>query len=84
MASPTPLQGTELIDCATANAKESIEVAADLCGYNGDIVTFDRELQAAAHQMGIKIHGFQDLIKKAEVSAQPQGEIVAPDSATEL
>ena len=84
MAAPAPLHGTELIDCAQANAKQGIEVAANLCGYSGDIVTFDRELQAAAHQMGIKLHGFQDLMKKAEVSTQPKGEIVAPDSATEL
>jgi hypothetical protein len=84
MASPTPLHGNELIDCATANAKQGIEAAANFCGYSGDIVTFERELQAAAHQMGIKLHGFQDLMKKAVVSTQPQGEIVAPDSATEL
>lgn len=84
MASPTPLQGTELIDCANANAKEGIQAAANLCGYSDDIVTFERELQTAAHQMGIQLHGFQDLKKKAEVSTQPQGEIVAPDSATEL
>jgi hypothetical protein len=84
MASPTPLHGTELIDCATANANQGIQVAANLCGYSGDIVTFDRELQSAAHQMGIKLHGFQDLIKKAEVPTPLKGEIIAPDSATEL
>ncbi len=84
MASPAPLHGTELIDCANANAKEGIQVAADLCGYSGDIVTFERELQTAAHQMGIKLHGFQDLTKKAEDPTMPKGEIVAPDSATEL
>ena len=84
MASPTPLHGTELIDCAQANANQGIEVAANLCGYSGDIVTFDRELQAAAHQMGIKLHGFQDLMKKAQVETPPHGEIVAPDSSTEL
>jgi hypothetical protein len=84
MAAPTPLQGTELIDCATANANEDIQTAANLCGYSGDLVTFERELQAAAHQMGIKLHGFQDLKKKAEVPTMPKGEIVAPDTATEL
>ncbi len=84
MASPTPLHGTELIDCATANANEGIQVAADLCGYSGDIVTFERELQAAAHQMGIKLHGFQDLTKKVQIPTQPKGEVVAPDSETEL
>jgi hypothetical protein len=84
MASPTPLHGSELIDCANANAQEGIQAAANLCGYSGDIVTFERELQAAAHQMGIKLHGFQDLKKKVEDPTMPKGEIVAPDSATEL
>jgi hypothetical protein len=84
MASPTPLHGTELIDCATANANQGIEAAADRCGYSSDLVTFERELQSAAYQMGIKLQGFQDLTKKAQVLTPPKGEIVAPDSATEL
>ena len=83
MTSPTPLHGTELIDCARANANQGMEVAANQCGYNGDIVTFERELQAAAHQMGIKLHGFQDLMKTPE-TPQPSGIEIAPDTATEL
>jgi hypothetical protein len=84
MASPTPLHGSELIDCANANANQGIEVAANLCGYSGDILTFERELESAAQKMGIKLQGFQDLIKKVEIPGQVKGEIIAPDSATEL
>ncbi|WP_373540940.1 hypothetical protein [Chamaesiphon sp.] len=83
MAAPAPLHGTELIDCAQANAKESIEVAANLCGYSDDIVTFERELQAAAHQMGITLHGFQGLTKSSE-EEEPLGIEVEPDTSTEL
>lgn len=82
MTAPAPLHGTELVDCAQANAKEGIEVAANLCGYSNDIVTFERELQAAAHKMGITLHGFQGLMKSPEVI--PPGIEVAPDTATEL
>jgi hypothetical protein len=84
MASPTPLHGSELIDCATANANQGITAAADRCGYSGDIVTFERELQSAAHKMGIELHGFKDLTKKVQIPSPPKGEIVAPDSETEL
>ena len=83
MTAPTPLHGTELVDCAQANANQGIEVAANLCGYSNDIVTFERELQAAAHKMGITLHGFQGLLKSPEVQRQPGIEI-APDTSTEL
>jgi hypothetical protein len=83
MAAPTPLHGNELIDCAKANAKEGIEAAANLCGYSGDIETFERELHSAAQHMGIKLDGFQDLVKTTEVP-KPIGIEVAPDTSTEL
>jgi hypothetical protein len=83
MASPVPLSGIELIDCAKANANQGIKVAATQCGYNDDIVTFERELYAATQKIGVKLHGFQDLNKSAEVQRQP-GIEVAPDTATEL
>jgi hypothetical protein len=84
MASPTPLHGSELIDCAIANANQGIKAAADRCGYSGDLVTFERELQAAARKMGIELHGFQDLTKKVQIPGSPKGEIVAPDSDSDL
>jgi hypothetical protein len=83
MASPVPLKSTELIDCARASANQGIAVAAQQCGYNDDIDTFERELAGAAQQIGVKINSFQDLIKTAPVVSTPGIEI-APDSATEL
>ena len=32
MTASAPLHGTELVDCAQANANQGIEVAANLCG----------------------------------------------------
>jgi hypothetical protein len=83
MAAPAPLRGNELIDCAKANAKDGIEAAANLCGYSGDVVTFERELHSAAQHMGIKLDGFQGLMKTTEVP-KPTGIEVAPDTPTEL
>jgi hypothetical protein len=83
MASPVPLSGIELIDCAKANANQGIQAAATQCGYNGDIVTFERELHAAAQKIGVKLHGFQDLTKTAEIQRQ-SGIEIAPDTSTEL
>jgi hypothetical protein len=66
MASSVPLHGTELIDCAQANAKQGIETAAWLSGYGEDISAFERELQQASERIGVKINSFQDLIKIVE------------------
>ncbi len=45
MPSPTPLKGTDLVDCAKANAKQGIETAAFLCGYGTDLNTFRQETE---------------------------------------
>jgi hypothetical protein len=83
MASPTPLRGTELIDCTQASAKQGIPVAAHQCGYSADIDTFQRELTSALTQMGIKNKDFEDLLKT--IVLKPKSGIeIAPDTATEL
>lgn len=83
MTSPTPLHGTELIDCAHASAKQGILVAAQQCGYHDDIDTFQHELKGALEQMGIKNKDFEDLIKT--VALEPRlGIEIAPDTSTEL
>ncbi len=84
MASPTPLQGLELVDCARANAKQGIETAAELCGYGDDLNTFSQELKQACDQMGVKITELTDLITDQDKLIRTEGEIVAPDSETEL
>ena len=83
MASSIPLHGTELIDCAQANAKQGISVAAQQCGYSNDIDTFQHELTVALAQMGIKNKDFDDLLKTVAL-APKLGVEIAPDTATEL
>jgi hypothetical protein len=83
MTSTVPLHGTELIDCAQANANQGIKVAAQQCGYHDDITTFDRELIVATSHIGVKINSFQDLIKITEIG-QDRGIEIAPDSGTKL
>jgi hypothetical protein len=38
--------GTDLIDCAKANASKGVETAAKRCGYGQDVSTFEQELKA--------------------------------------
>ena len=39
------LQGIELIDCAKANAKQGVTVAAKQSGYGQDIALFQKNLE---------------------------------------
>ncbi|MGV0027444.1 hypothetical protein [Phormidesmis priestleyi] len=84
MASSTPLQGLDLVDCARANAKQGIETAADLCGYGSDLNAFRRELEAACQHMGVEFHELSDLIRDEAPLLQMDGEIIAPDESSEL
>ena len=84
MASPTPLKGLELVDCARANAKQGIETAADLCGYGQDINTFSQELKQACNDMGVTMHELSDLITEQDALIKTEGEIVAPETETIL
>jgi hypothetical protein len=85
MASPTPLQGTDLVDCARANAKQGIETAAYQCGYGKDFNTFARELKQACEQMNLQVKELSELITDQEMILQlGSGEIVAPDTPSEL
>lgn len=85
MASPTPLQGTELVDCARANAKQGIETAALQCGYGGDLNTFAQQLKQACEQMNLQVKELSQLITDQEMLLElGSGEVVAPDTASEL
>ena len=85
MASSTPLQGTELVDCARANAKQGIETAARQCGYGGDINMFAQALKQACEEMNLQVKELSELITDQEMILQiGRGEIVAPDTASEL
>lgn len=84
MPSNTPLQGTDLVDCARANAKQGIETAAYQCGYGEDVSAFAKELKAACEQMNLQVKELSELIDEQEMPLQLGGEIVAPDTPSEL
>jgi hypothetical protein len=85
MAATTPLKGLELVDCARANAKQGAETAANLCGYGTDLNTFKQALQQACQSMGVEFHELSDLITDQQrILTLGEGEIVAPDSPSEL
>ncbi|MBD2102710.1 hypothetical protein [Leptolyngbya sp. FACHB-261] len=73
MAASSPLHGTDLVDCARANAREGIEVAANLCGYGQDLTTFSQELKQACQDMGIQIDELSDLMADQQQSGLSQG-----------
>ncbi|MBW4561101.1 MAG: hypothetical protein KME32_08050 [Mojavia pulchra JT2-VF2] len=85
MPSTTPLHGTELVDCARANAKQGIETAAYQCGYGDDLNRFARELRQACEEMNLQVKELTELITDQDLILElGTGEIVAPDTATEL
>jgi hypothetical protein len=83
MASSTPLQGSELIDCARANSKQGMAIAAQNCGYGNDLDTFDEAVKKAGQAIGIEIKQFSDLIEGKETLIEPGIEI-APDTPGQL
>ncbi|MBD1861672.1 MULTISPECIES: hypothetical protein [Trichocoleus] len=84
MASPTPLKGTDLIDCAKANAKQGVETAAYFCGYGSDLNTFEQELHQACQDIGVNINELSDLITDQQQLIQFAGTEVSPDSPSSL
>ncbi len=85
MASAKPLHGTELVDCARANAKQGIETAAYQCGYGDDLNKFSRELRQACEEMNLQVKELSELITYQDLILElGTGEVVAPDTASEL
>ena len=84
MSASQPLQGLELIDCAKANAKQGVDVAAELCGYGKDTARFYQALQQAGDQTGIHIAELSDLITEQQTILQEGGIEVAPDTPADL
>ncbi|MBD2091652.1 hypothetical protein H6F67_17555 [Microcoleus sp. FACHB-1515] len=83
MASPTPLKGLELIDCAKANAKQGIETAAELCGYGSDYSQFQQELKQACQAIGVEVNELSDLLTDvdrptATIQLDPPGVEIGP------
>ena len=85
MASPTPLKGTDLVDCAKANAKQGIETAALQCGYGDDLNTFRQELSNACEEMNLQVSELNELITTPDPMLNiGVGEVVAPDTPSDL
>jgi hypothetical protein len=81
------LQGIELINCAKANAKQGINVAAKQSGYEQNINLFQENLTKACQEIGVKIDEFEDLITDQEIAKTTRSmtEIeIAPESNSEL
>ncbi len=85
MASAQPLHGTELVDCARANAKQGIETAAYQCGYGDDLNKFAQELRQACEEMNLQVKELSELITYQDMLLElGTGEIVAPETPSEL
>lgn len=79
------LKGIELIDCAKANAKQGIEVAAKQCGYEQNISLFQESLTKACEEIGVHIDELQDLITDQQVAKEERLVTeIAPDTTTQL
>lgn len=84
MAASNRLQGLDLIDCAKANAKQGLEVTAQLCGYQTDLIGFQQQLQQACRQIGVEVSELSDLITDQPTLSLENGIEVAPNTASEL
>lgn len=84
MTSSVPLQGTDLISCAQASAKQGVEEAAEQCGYGQNTKLFIDALEHACEEIGVTIHDLADLAKNQGSEAELKGVVVAPDSLSEL
>lgn len=85
MTSSKPLKGTDLVDCAKANAKQGIETAALQCGYNNDINAFAQELRNACEKMNLQVSELTELITEKDMTVNPRGrEVFAPDTPADL
>ena len=79
------LQGIELIDCAKANAKQGVAVAAAQSGYDNNITLFKENLNKACEDIGVNISELADLITDQQIVRENQeGLDIAPDTTTQL
>lgn len=83
MASPHPLTGLELIDCARANAVQGLEVAAELCGYSNDIATFQQQLSQAFSDIGLDYQDLSSLMTDSGPAMAPAVPVDSPPPITD-
>ncbi|MGD1859646.1 MAG: hypothetical protein ACFB0E_06720 [Leptolyngbyaceae cyanobacterium] len=84
MSDSTPLTGIALVDCAKANATETVEVAAERCGFGADIDSFRTALISACNDIGVAIDTLTDLITDQRQVMYEGGIEVAPDTPGKL
>ena len=78
------LQGIELINCAKANAKQGVAIAAEQCGYESNVGLFVENLHKACQQIGVEIQELDDLITDQQIAKQEKVMDIAPDSVSDL
>lgn len=79
------LQGIELINCAKANAKQGVEVAATQAGYDKNLGLFVENLHVACQQIGVDINELSDLITDQQIAKETRNfESVAPETYADL
>ena len=82
MTLPRTLKGIDLIDCAQANAKFGLSTAALQCGYENDLLAFQKELQKAGSELGLHIDSLNDLI--LEIKKIDRGRDFSPDTLGQI
>lgn len=79
------LQGIELIDCAKANAKQGIEIAAERSGYGQNVGLFTENLHKACQQIGVNINELDDLITDQQIAKTERKVMdIGPESTSDL
>lgn len=79
------LQGIELINCAKANAKQGVTVAAQQSGYDENVSLFIENLNKACQQIGVNINELDDLITDQQIAQENRKVMdISPDTNSKL
>ena len=79
------LQGIELINCAKANTKQGIAIAAQQSGYGENIDLFIENLNKACKEIGVNIDELDDLITDQQVAKENRKVMdISPDTNSKL
>ncbi len=79
------LQGIELINCAKANAKQGVAVAAEHSGYDKNVGLFTENLNKACQKIGVDINELDDLITDQQIAKKNRKMIeISPDTTSQL
>jgi hypothetical protein len=62
LSGESPLKGEELINCAKANTSGGVKMAAELCGFAGDIERFQSALKNTVQELELPLESFNKLL----------------------